>query len=357
MRWVSGVLALAIVGAITARAAPPGDKPKADKPAFLSTALAGENDDNQWPMSLSGAVRISLDDIEIVFVYAPLPPEIATEMGWRETSAGFRPDDYICWSSRLGRFFRAPIISPFMIQRVHPNTPLWRFRPEAMALVGSVEKQYWVVAAQRARVACAEEVVRAAREVVKREQGELTCRGGVADIVEAIERLEYFQKVWETRTARLAEADRELRILLGLPCSDGRHIVAVTRPIDRPIASDPRDAGSPDDDGYRRYQQAKQHRIEAARRLEARRAWYEEGRITADRYINAIGQHAEAVATEAYRASMYNLSIAAPGEARGTLPADRYILVLNQPLRMPKNWVDGPDKPEEPAKKASFEVP
>jgi hypothetical protein len=354
MRWISGVLALVMLGAFTVLAAPPEDKPKADKPAPRPTMLLAGETGEEWPMSLSEAVRIALDNIEIVFVYAPLPPETITELDWHDTSLDHQPD-YTCTCS--GTFVRAPIISPFMIHRVNANTPLWRFRPEAMSLVRSVEKQYWVVAAQRARVACAEQVIKAAREVVQKEQGELTCRGSVCDIVEAIQRLEYFQKVWETRTVRLAEADRELRILLGLPHSDGRHIVTVTRPIDGPIASAPRDAGSPNDDDYRRYQQAKRHRIEAARRLEARKAWYEEGRITADRYIDAIGQHAEAVATEAYRASMYNLSIAALGEAKGTLLADRFILVIDQPLRMPKNWVDGPDRLEEPVKKAPVEVP
>ncbi len=87
------------------------------------------------------------------------------------------------------------------------------------------------------------------------------------------------------------------------------------------------------------------------------KAWYDEGRITIDRYIDSIGQDAEAVAAEADRRRMYNTAIAALGEAKGTLLADRFILVLDQPLRMPKNWVDGPDKPDESAKKASFEVP
>jgi hypothetical protein len=311
MRWVSGVLALAMLGAFTAKATPPGDKPDLDRPTPFATTLAGENDDNRWPMSLSGAVCIALDNIETVFVYAPLPPETVTEMDWRETGAGHEPD-LTCGYMWEARFVRAPIISPFMIHRVDANTPLWQSRPAAAVLVRSVERQYWVVAAQRARVACVEQVVKAAREVVKREQGELTCRGGVASIVEATERLEYFQKVQETRTTRLAEADRELRILLGLPQSDGRHIVTVTRPIDQPLAFDLRDGGSTDEDGYRRYQRAKQRRIETARRLEARKAWYEEGRITAVRYIDAIGQHAEAVATEAYRASVYNTSFEGP---------------------------------------------
>jgi hypothetical protein len=52
--------------------------------------------------------------------------------------------------------------------------------------------------------------------------------------------------------------------------------------------------------------------------------------------------HAEAMAAEADRASEYNTAIAALGEAKGTLLPDRFILVLDQPLRIPKNWVAGP---------------
>ncbi len=48
------------------------------------------------------------------------------------------------------------------------------------------------------------------------------------------------------------------------------------------------------------------------------------------------------MAAEADRASEYNTAIAALGEANGTLLADRFILVIDQHLRIPKNWVAGP---------------
>ena len=82
-------------------------------------------------------------------------------------------------------------------------------------------------------------------------------------------------------------------------------------------------------------------------RLKSRKARYDEGRITAEPYLDAVSQNAEAVVAEAECVCGYNASIAAFGEAKGTLLGDRFILVIDQPLRIPKNWVDGPDEPVE----------
>jgi hypothetical protein len=41
---------------------------------------------------------------------------------------------------------------------------------------------------------------------------------------------------------------------------------------------------------------------------------------------------------------------------KGTLLADRFILVIDQPLRIPRNWVAGPDQSREPVKRAASEA-
>jgi hypothetical protein len=432
MRWVSGVLALAMLGAFTAQATPPGDKPRTEKRAPRPTMLLAGETGEEWPMSLPDAIRLALDNSEIVcVVYGRLPPATVTDQDRRDPGLFLSYHPYYeapnCWGPAIKK---APIAGPLMIHRVNADTPLWRFRAEAMALVRSVEQQYWVVSAQRVRVRCAEQVDKMATNVVNKMQAELVLsRGYPLDLAEATERVLEFRKDLETQTVRLTDADRRLRALLGLPKSDGRHIVTVTRPIDQPFACEwsqcrtemvrmqanvfdklivkalcdatadtkavpssrriePRSAptramreqqetreakewfdaiqrqiGALEgccmavNAGYQKYQQAKQQRIDAARRLEAQKTSYDEGRITIDRYFDFIGQHAEAVAAEADRASEYNTAIAALGEAKGTLLADRFILVIDQPLRMPKNWVDGPDKPEGPVKKATVEGP
>ena len=67
------------------------------------------------------------------------------------------------------------------------------------------------------------------------------------------------------------------------------------------------------DANYNQYQTAKRLRIAAAERMQAQRAYYDEGRITIDRYLDAGAQYANAVAQEAQFKTSYNTSIAAMG--------------------------------------------
>ena len=60
-------------------------------------------------------------------------------------------------------------------------------------------------------------------------------------------------------------------------------------------------------------------------------AYYEEGRITIDRFLDAVSQYATAVATEAQYKTTYNISIVALEEAKGTLLAYDNIAVAEGP--------------------------
>jgi len=73
------------------------------------------------------------------------------------------------------------------------------------------------------------------------------------------------------------------------------------------------------DANYKLFQTARRLRAAAQQRLEAQRAFYEEGRVTVDRLLDAVGQHASAFAQEAQYKTSYNTSIAALEEAKGTL--------------------------------------
>ncbi len=85
------------------------------------------------------------------------------------------------------------------------------------------------------------------------------------------------------------------------------------------------------DANHKQYRTASRLRQAAAQRLDAQRAYYEEGRITVDRYLDAISQYATAVATEAQYRTTYNVSIVALEEAKGTLLAYDNIVVAEAP--------------------------
>jgi outer membrane protein TolC len=80
---------------------------------------------------------------------------------------------------------------------------------------------------------------------------------------------------------------------------------------------------------------AKRLKAAAAARLDAQRANYAEGRITIDRFLDAVSQYATAVATEAQCKATYNTSIVALKEAKGTLLED-YGIVVAEPRRRRK---------------------
>jgi outer membrane protein TolC len=85
------------------------------------------------------------------------------------------------------------------------------------------------------------------------------------------------------------------------------------------------------DANYKQFRTAQRLRDAAQQRLEAQRAFYEEGRITIDRLLDAVSQYANAIATEAQYKTSYNTSIAALEEAKGTLLAYDNIAVNEGP--------------------------
>ena len=85
------------------------------------------------------------------------------------------------------------------------------------------------------------------------------------------------------------------------------------------------------DANYKQFRTAERLRAAAQLRLEAQRAFYEEGRITIDRLLDAVSQYANAIAQEAQYKTSYNTSIAALEEAKGTLLAYDNIAVAEGP--------------------------
>ena len=85
------------------------------------------------------------------------------------------------------------------------------------------------------------------------------------------------------------------------------------------------------DANYKQFKTASRLRAAAAERLEAQKAFYEEGRITIDRYLDSVAQFADAVAREAQFKTTYNISIVALEEAKGTLLGYDNIAVAEGP--------------------------
>jgi hypothetical protein len=85
------------------------------------------------------------------------------------------------------------------------------------------------------------------------------------------------------------------------------------------------------DANYKQYSTARRLNVAARQRLEAQRAFYEEGRITVDRLLDAIGQQADAVGQEAQYLANYNGSFASLEEAKGTLLAYDGIALAEDP--------------------------
>ena len=85
------------------------------------------------------------------------------------------------------------------------------------------------------------------------------------------------------------------------------------------------------DVNFKQFAAAKRLRAAAAKRLASQRAYYDEGRISLDRFLDTVNQHAEAVAAESRYKTSYNISLTALSEAKGTLLADRNIVAPEGP--------------------------
>jgi len=80
---------------------------------------------------------------------------------------------------------------------------------------------------------------------------------------------------------------------------------------------------------YKQFKIASRLRTAAAQRLEAQKWFYEVGRITLDRYLDAITQYTNAALQEAQYKTSYNVAIAALEEAQGTLLEQKRITIVD----------------------------
>jgi outer membrane protein TolC len=440
-------------------------------------------------MTLRNATSIALDNSEIVRLIFAGPSGLPIDGCFGPPLP--KPEPPIVDGVKVDKSY-------FVIARRDADASIWRFKADVMALVRSVEQQYWNLAQAHVALRAADRAVNMAKDVVQRENAELFrhgCRGtNIADIADAVERLEQFSLDLVARTSDVITAERQLRYILGLPPIDNRRIIPVTPAIEQQIVFDwetcvgemmkkqpdivqqqararvaelqlllarnqflpelslntlrqlkglgqrldsteavvtgrllralqsviaekDRLAGSdgdPEDDGsfinwqaaltyqmpmgrsplsntrgaqytllrsrayqrqvvdqtthslarffleidanYDQYRTSKRLTDAAAKSLEAQQAYYDLGRITADRLLDAVRQYATAVATESRYVATYNISLAALSEAKGTLLADRDVVVAEKRRTHPSCHA-ACDKKDDQAKLASLEPP
>ena len=389
-----------------------------------SCGAQGEPPKEIWSLALRDAIRIGLDNSEFVRVIfqdqAAVPIGVCVE----PLSASFAPRPLVPVDLPKGVQNDG---SSLVISRLNADASLQRFKSEVMALVRSVEQQYWNLAEAHTAVWAAEQAVNLAQDVVEFEQGELLLsRGCITDVSEACERLEQFQGALPARKSEAEKSERQLRKLLGLPESDNRQIIPIDQPIMEHVVfdwepcleammqnqpdivqqdaivhladqkliesrkaiaepakkSEARHDGDVNrtfsgytmpvrpalantrqyqyallrakefqdqvvkqstqsltrvigevESGYQHFAKAKHLRIAAAQRLKAQRFYYDEGRITADRYLDAVEQYATLVANEHHHLAAYNSALAFVSECRGTLLEERNIIVTEPRAR------------------------
>ncbi|QDV35979.1 TolC family protein [Tautonia plasticadhaerens] len=121
--------------------------------------------------------------------------------------------------------------APVVISRLQADTSVWRFKAEVMAMVRSIEQQYWALAQQQVQYWSRQQAVRLGEAIYEREvEKKRVGTGSEPDVAEAEEQLRQFQLDLVQSTSDLITTERQFRELLGMPPYDGRRIVPVSEP-------------------------------------------------------------------------------------------------------------------------------
>ncbi len=123
--------------------------------------------------------------------------------------------------------------APIVVQRLQADVSVWRFKSEVMAMVRSIEQQYWAVSQAQVQYWASETAVDLGEQTLKKEEARyLVGTGALPNLAEAAETLERFRLDYVDKTANLITVERQLRNILGLPPTDNRRIVPVTAPTE-----------------------------------------------------------------------------------------------------------------------------
>jgi hypothetical protein len=307
-----------------------------------------------WKLSLPQAIRIALENSDFV----------------RVTSSGLQTDG-----------------APIMIARLTADDGDDCFKSDAMALVRSVEQQYWKLYIAQAHLANAERAAEIAEEVICDEAQALGCfEGYIFALAEAALRLEWINADVARGALSVVDNEQGLRTLMGLPPGDNRRIVPGTEPVaqwivlgaksavrkatraqrkresdtDAPSAVDETTDSLPQlvreiHANFKSYKKARKTASADEKRLAVQMCAYEKGRISAGRLLDFVRQSAASSAAEAGCLATYNITLAAVCEKSGTLLTYRDISVAEWPA-WPETFQAATAKQDDAARKTSFET-
>jgi hypothetical protein len=142
------VMALTLTGA---------DEPRTSLPAACAARPASAECQEIWPTSLSAATRIALDNNKLLGVQIQIVPPLPV--------GGFEPARIVAAESDAD-------YRPTFIARANAAGSIWRFKSDVMALVRSVEQQYWNLVQAHVALSSSEQAVRMTREALELEFGE-----------------------------------------------------------------------------------------------------------------------------------------------------------------------------------------
>lgn len=168
----------------------------------LALAGAGEKDKETWPLTLRDAIRIGLDNSEIVRVIFQGKAAIPIGNCFGPPCAAIPPIPIdLPKGIQIDR-------SSLVIGRLNADVSIPRFESAVMADIRSINRQYWSLAEAYAALWTAAQTVHLGQEVVSIEQANLTLpHGGIADVAEAAQRLEAFQKVLASRKTEVQTSE------------------------------------------------------------------------------------------------------------------------------------------------------
>ena len=319
----------------SARATPAAEGPDRDVPfETLSNA--------SWSLTLPEAIRVGLMNCAAPATFRVVHPGDATQPA-------------------------SMVIAP------GPGAEPFQFQAEVMAMVRSVEQQYWALSQQETRIWSDEVALELASEALRRVRAKGEAEGPT--VADAENTLELLRRDHASATADVRILESQLRRILNLKPTDGRHILTTSAPIEarvEPIWDDcvaTMEANQPDillrktraqapggeptaadrradldhvvhkttlalarfflavTGNYHEFQAAHRLREAAMERLETQQAAFEVGDLPIDHYVTAIQDWSTAMSREAESKSTYNTAIIALEEAQGTLLVRKGIVV------------------------------
>jgi outer membrane protein TolC len=128
-----------------------------------------------------------------------------------------------------------------VVSRLNADLSVWRFKAEVMALVRSIEQQYWVLSQQHVRRWAAEAALDLSEELLAEtrdfaEAGDY--RGRRDSLASAQVQVENARLQYTVALSDVLTTERQLRNILGLPPADNRRIIPVTEPTDARLEPD-----------------------------------------------------------------------------------------------------------------------